>query len=79
MNEERLSFQAKTDSLTTLNEQLNIENVALVTERDQLNETVNTVRNEKAKVDDENTKPNLPWTKLKFNNDQYQSYTYQER
>ena len=56
LSQERTDFQARIDSLTTLNEQLNLDNQNLTNERNTLVETVNTVRGEKAKTDDENSK-----------------------
>lgn len=56
LQQDRANFQSKIDSLTTLNQQLNIENVALVTERDELTQTVTNVRGEKDKLDNENSK-----------------------
>lgn len=55
-NRERLVFQAKIDSLSTLNEHLNIENVALASERDELTETITQVESKKEEVEKENTK-----------------------
>src|SRR5690554_2837756 len=50
LNKERIIFQAKIDSLTTLNEHLNIENIALATERDELTETITQVESIKEEV-----------------------------
>ncbi|MCO5231079.1 MAG: hypothetical protein M9958_07985 [Chitinophagales bacterium] len=56
LQDERLVFQTKIDSLVKLNTELNVANVDLTTQRDQLTETVATVNNEKTKVEEENSK-----------------------
>ncbi|MCO5248071.1 MAG: hypothetical protein M9887_03865 [Chitinophagales bacterium] len=55
LNAERLAFQAKIDSLTVLNEELNQVNVNLTSERDELTETVANVTAEKESLNQENT------------------------
>ena len=55
LNAERIAFQAKIDSLTVLNEELNLANENLTTERDELTETVANVTAEKNSLDQENT------------------------
>lgn len=66
LNKERIIFQAKIDSLTTLNEHLNIENIALATERDELTETITQVESIKEEVEKENMKLKLTVDKAKI-------------
>ncbi len=54
LNRERIIFQSKIDSLVSINEQLNIEKVALTAERDELTEKITHVQTEKEQVEEEN-------------------------
>ncbi|MCO5233930.1 MAG: hypothetical protein LC105_11050 [Chitinophagales bacterium] len=56
LQDERLVFQTKIDSLVKLNDQLNVENVTLTNQKNELTETISTVQSEKSKVEEENSK-----------------------